>query len=99
MSFNPYAPYGPLASSTIRVVTWNVWGRYGTDFEARQAALEQTLEQTAPDLVCLVEACARATRLSPAGSRLGWAWLITGSLVTGSRRTGCRASVSSPGGP
>jgi endonuclease/exonuclease/phosphatase family metal-dependent hydrolase len=56
MSFNPYAPYGPLASSRIRVVTWDVWGRYGADREARQAALEQTLEQTAPDLVCLVEA-------------------------------------------
>ena len=34
MSLNPYAPYGPLASSTIRVVTWNVWGRYGADCEA-----------------------------------------------------------------
>ena len=37
MSFDPYAPYGPVVTSTIRVVTWNVWGRYGTDREARQA--------------------------------------------------------------
>ncbi|HJY74919.1 MAG TPA: endonuclease/exonuclease/phosphatase family protein [Streptosporangiaceae bacterium] len=75
MSFNPYAPYGPLASSTIRVVTWNVWGRYGTDFEARQAALEQTLEQTAPDLVCLVEAWRQGESTQPGrvAARLGLA--------------------------
>ena len=75
MSFNPYAPYGPLASSTIRVVTWNVWGRYGTDFEARQAALEQTLEQTAPDLICLVEAWRQGDSTQPGrvAARLGLA--------------------------
>lgn len=75
MSFNPYAPYGPLASSTIRVVTWNVWGRYGADCEARQAALEQTLEQTAPDLVCLVEAWRQDDSTQPGrvAARLGLA--------------------------
>jgi endonuclease/exonuclease/phosphatase family metal-dependent hydrolase len=75
MSFNPYAPYGPLTSSTIRVVTWNVWGRYGTDFEARQAALEQTLEQAAPDLVCLVEAWRQGESTQPGrvAARLGLA--------------------------
>ena len=75
MSFNPYAPYGPLASSTIRVVTWNVWGRYGADCEARQAALEQTLEQTAPDLVCLVEAWRQGDSTQPGrvAARLGLA--------------------------
>jgi endonuclease/exonuclease/phosphatase family metal-dependent hydrolase len=56
VSFDPYAPYGPVVESTIRVVTWNVWGRYGADWELRQAALEETLESAAPDLVCLVEA-------------------------------------------
>jgi endonuclease/exonuclease/phosphatase family metal-dependent hydrolase len=75
MSFDPYAPYGPLASSTIRVVTWNVWGRYGADCEARQAALEQTLEQTAPDLVCLVEAWRQGDSTQPGrvAARLGLA--------------------------
>jgi endonuclease/exonuclease/phosphatase family metal-dependent hydrolase len=73
MSFNPYAPYGALASSTIRVVTWNVWGRYGADCEARQAALEQTLEQTAPDVVCLVEAWRQGDSTQPGrvAARLG----------------------------
>ena len=75
MSSDPYAPYGPLASSTIRVVTWNVWGRYGTDCEARQAALEHTLEQTAPDLVCLVEAWRQGESTQPGrvAARLGLA--------------------------
>jgi len=75
MSFNPYAPYGPLASLMIRVVTWNVWGRYGADCEARQAALEQTLEQTAPDLVCLVEAWRQGDSTQPGrvAARLGLA--------------------------
>jgi endonuclease/exonuclease/phosphatase family metal-dependent hydrolase len=75
MSFNPYAPYGPLASSTIRVVTWNVWGRYGPDCEARQAVLEQTLEQTAPDLTCLVEAWRQGDSTQPGrvAARLGLA--------------------------
>jgi endonuclease/exonuclease/phosphatase family metal-dependent hydrolase len=75
MSFNPYAPYGPLTSSTIRVVTWNVWGRYGADCEARQEALEQTLEQTAPDLVCLVEAWRQGDSTQPGrvAARLGLA--------------------------
>jgi endonuclease/exonuclease/phosphatase family metal-dependent hydrolase len=75
MSFNPYAPYGLLASSTVRVVTWNVWGRYGANCEARQAALEQTLEQTAPDLVCLVEAWHQGDSTQPGrvAARLGLA--------------------------
>jgi len=75
MSFNPYAPYGPLTESTIRVVTWNVWGRYGADCEARQAGLERTLEQTAPDLVCLVEAWRQGDSTQPGrvAARLGLA--------------------------
>ena len=75
MSFNPYAPYGPLTESTIRVVTWNVWGRYGADCEARQAGLERTLEQTAPDLVCLVEAWRQGESTQPGrvAARLGLA--------------------------
>ena len=75
MSFDPYAPYGPLVESTIRVVTWNVWGRYGADCEARQAALEQALEQTAPDLVCLVEAWRQGDSTQPGrvAARLGLA--------------------------
>jgi endonuclease/exonuclease/phosphatase family metal-dependent hydrolase len=56
VSFDPYAPYGPVVESTVRVVTWNVWGRYGARHEARQAGLEDILAGTAPDVICLVEA-------------------------------------------
>ena len=95
MSFDPHAPYGPLVESTIRVVTWNVWGRYGLDPEARQAALEQALEQTKPDLICLVETWRQGDETQPA--RIA-ARLITPLLVTGPKTTGCPASVSSQGG-
>jgi endonuclease/exonuclease/phosphatase family metal-dependent hydrolase len=56
MSFvsDPYAPYGPLVDTTVRVVVWNVWSRYG-DWGRRQAGIEDILVRTAPDLVCLVE--------------------------------------------
>src|ERR1700759_3200707 len=56
VTFDPYAPYGPVAESAVRVVTWNVWGRYGPGWETRQVALEDTLAEGEPDLVCLVEA-------------------------------------------
>ncbi|MGH3304862.1 MAG: endonuclease/exonuclease/phosphatase family protein [Streptosporangiaceae bacterium] len=55
MSFDPYAPYGPLVESVVRVATWNVWGRYGSDWEARQAALEDALAEVRPDVICLTE--------------------------------------------
>lgn len=56
MSFDPYAPYGQLVESTVRLATWNVWGRYGEDWESRQAGIEEVLFDVGPDVVCLVEA-------------------------------------------
>jgi len=54
VSFDQYAPYGPVTETTVRIVTWNVWGRFGRWAE-RQAGIEETLAAAAPDLVCLVE--------------------------------------------
>ena len=54
VSFSQYEPYGPVVESTIRVVTWNVWGRYGR-WRERQAGIEEALASAAPDVVCLVE--------------------------------------------
>jgi endonuclease/exonuclease/phosphatase family metal-dependent hydrolase len=73
VSFDPYAPYGQLAESTIRVVTWNVWGRYGTDWERRQAGIEDELLELAPDVVCLVEAwrMGETTQPEAIATRLG----------------------------
>jgi endonuclease/exonuclease/phosphatase family metal-dependent hydrolase len=54
VSFDPYEPYGPVSETTVRVVTWNVWGRYG-DWARRQEGIENALGTEAPDIVCLVE--------------------------------------------
>jgi endonuclease/exonuclease/phosphatase family metal-dependent hydrolase len=54
MTFDPYAPYGEVVATTMRVVTWNVWGRHG-DWRRRQAGIEEVLASAAPDVVCLVE--------------------------------------------
>jgi endonuclease/exonuclease/phosphatase family metal-dependent hydrolase len=72
VSFDPYAPYGPLVESTARFVTWNVWGRYGAD---RQAGIEQALLDAAPDVVCLVESWRTEETTQPelVAARLGMA--------------------------
>jgi endonuclease/exonuclease/phosphatase family metal-dependent hydrolase len=54
--FDPYAPYGPVAESAVRVVTWNVWGRYGEEWTARLHGIQEELVAAEPDIVCLVEA-------------------------------------------
>jgi hypothetical protein len=58
VSFDPLAPYGPVIESTVRVVTWNVWGRFGADWEGRQAGPEAAA--AAADLVCLTESWRQA---------------------------------------
>jgi len=55
VSFDPLAPYGPVIESTVRVVTWNVWGRFGPDWAARETLLESAAAAAEPDLVCLTE--------------------------------------------
>jgi endonuclease/exonuclease/phosphatase family metal-dependent hydrolase len=47
-------PYGELITSTVRVLTWNVWGRFGP-WQAREAALINTLKVVRPDIVALQE--------------------------------------------
>ncbi len=55
MSFDPYAPYGAMLDTTCRLVTWNVWGRYG-DWSSRLDGIVAELKRSAPDIVCLQEA-------------------------------------------
>jgi endonuclease/exonuclease/phosphatase family metal-dependent hydrolase len=55
MTFDPYAPYGAVIETTCRVVTWNVWGRYG-DWSARLDGIIAELKRSGPDIVCLEEA-------------------------------------------
>jgi endonuclease/exonuclease/phosphatase family metal-dependent hydrolase len=73
VAFDPYAPYGPLVESTVRVATWNVWGRHGQDWEKRQAGIEDALAQADPDVVCLVESWGYGDTTQPAriARRLG----------------------------
>jgi hypothetical protein len=47
MSFDPYAPYGAMLETTCRLVTWNVWGRYG-EWPARLDGIIAELERSAP---------------------------------------------------
>jgi endonuclease/exonuclease/phosphatase family metal-dependent hydrolase len=65
VSFDPYSPYGPLVETTMRVVSWNVWGRYGR-WEERQAALEAALVEARPDVVCMVESWSMTETTQPA---------------------------------
>ncbi|MBO65215.1 MAG: endonuclease [Actinobacteria bacterium] len=38
----------------VRIATWNLWWRFG-DWESRQVAIRQTLEQVNADVICLQE--------------------------------------------
>jgi endonuclease/exonuclease/phosphatase family metal-dependent hydrolase len=58
-------PFGPLASTRLRVITWNVWGRYGP-WPARQAVILDNLRTVAADIVCLQEAWADDAHSQPA---------------------------------
>jgi endonuclease/exonuclease/phosphatase family metal-dependent hydrolase len=72
VAFDPNAPYGPLVESTVRIVTWNVWGRHG-DADRRESDLEAVLTSVQPDVVCLVETWAteQATQPERIARRLG----------------------------
>jgi endonuclease/exonuclease/phosphatase family metal-dependent hydrolase len=43
------------APGRVRVLTWNVWWRFGPDWRARQPALLQRLREAAPDVIALQE--------------------------------------------
>ena len=72
MSFDQYAPYGPVVETSLRVVTWNVWGRYG-QWQERQAAIEDSLVAASPDIVCLIESWSsnETTQAERVAQRLG----------------------------
>jgi endonuclease/exonuclease/phosphatase family metal-dependent hydrolase len=56
---DPLQPYGPLLETRLRLVTWNVWARYGP-WERRQEAIAATLSAAGPDVVVLAEAWSAA---------------------------------------
>jgi endonuclease/exonuclease/phosphatase family metal-dependent hydrolase len=64
----PPASYGPLIDTTLRIITWNVWGRYGP-WPEREAAIAATLRDAGPDIVVLTESW--STGGDSQGERLG----------------------------
>lgn len=48
------AGYGELLTTTVRIATWNVWGRYAYWAE-RLPVIVETLRRARPDIVCLQE--------------------------------------------
>jgi endonuclease/exonuclease/phosphatase family metal-dependent hydrolase len=50
----PPRSYGALIETTVRVVTWNVWGLYGP-WQEREAAIVAALGDARPDIVVLTE--------------------------------------------
>lgn len=50
-------PYGPLVATGVRLVTWNVWGRFGP-WQRRQTGIRSALARWSPDVVALQEAWA-----------------------------------------
>jgi endonuclease/exonuclease/phosphatase family metal-dependent hydrolase len=51
---DPLAPFGPLSNTTLRVVTWNVWSRFGP-WHARYERVRAELIAHEPDVVALQE--------------------------------------------
>jgi endonuclease/exonuclease/phosphatase family metal-dependent hydrolase len=47
-------PYGVLVETRLRVLTWNLWWRFGP-WEARRPAIAATIEALDPDVVALQE--------------------------------------------
>ena len=54
----PPRSYGPLIETTLRIITWNVWGLYGP-FREREAAIVATLQDARPDIIVLTESWAK----------------------------------------
>jgi endonuclease/exonuclease/phosphatase family metal-dependent hydrolase len=79
-------PYGDLIQTTARVVTWNVWGRFGP-WQAREAGLVETLKALDPDVVALQEAWCDPTGENQA-ARLAGALGYHGAYGGGSSLTG-----------
>jgi endonuclease/exonuclease/phosphatase family metal-dependent hydrolase len=50
--------YGPLVDTTVRVVTWNVWGLNGP-WRERESAILDILRDARPDIVVLTESWAK----------------------------------------
>ena len=51
---DPEGPYGTLLDTRLKVLTWNLWWRFGP-WEARRPAIAATLARLDADVICLQE--------------------------------------------
>lgn len=63
-------PYGELLETRLRVLSWNLWWRFGP-WEARFPAIEATIRSLDPDVVCLQEVWGDADGSSSASRLAG----------------------------
>ncbi|GAA1563097.1 hypothetical protein GCM10009678_52730 [Actinomadura kijaniata] len=70
MAYDIEQPYGPPVETTLRVVTWNVWARYGP-WRDRERAIVATLADAGPDIVVLTEAWEPQDDADGQAARLG----------------------------
>ncbi len=66
-------PTARLVESRLRVLSWNLWGRFGP-WEARQPAILSTIAALDPDVACLQEAWSapESSMAALVGERLGF---------------------------
>jgi endonuclease/exonuclease/phosphatase family metal-dependent hydrolase len=66
-------PFGPLRATTLRVMTWNLWWRFGP-WQERRPAIATTLARTNADVIALQEVWGEGGRSFAAelGDQLGY---------------------------
>src|SRR5262245_49310372 len=73
MSGELVSAYGPLVTTRLRVLSWNLWGRFGP-WEERQPAIIETIAALDPDVACLQEVWSApdASMATAVADRLGF---------------------------
>ena len=87
----PPQSYGPLIETTMRIITWNVWGLYGP-WQEREAAISATLRDAHADVVVLTESWAKGNDSQAA--RLADALKLPNHAVSGVTAQEDAAAVS-----
>ncbi|MEE8602423.1 endonuclease/exonuclease/phosphatase family protein [Euzebya tangerina] len=70
----------------MRVATWNVWHRFGAEYELRYRAIKASLDEVDPDIVCLQESWTEVesgrSQAREIGDVLGLPYAVDGFRVT-----------------
>lgn len=82
--------YGPLIDTTVRIATWNLWGRYGP-WQARRPVIGQTLQALDADVVGLQEVWedGETNQAEELAAQLGYeSWVYSANLERDGARSG-----------